>query len=171
MYTLMHISDLHRVESHFITNGELLSCLLADRDRYNVENPKVSSPDAIVITGDLIQGLPLDSPDYPSALEDQYKEALSLIVALTDNFLEGDRSRLIIIPGNHDIDWNITYRSMTVVSSKGQNVPKLLSMPYSPYRWSWKDLQLFKIQDQAQDNGFNLMTLSSYLLFPGIIVL
>jgi len=145
----MHFSDLHHPKYRFLSNKELLSCLLADQDRFNVENPKISSPDAILISGDLVQGLPLDSTDYPHALEDQYKEALSLLEALADNFLEGDRAKLIIVPGNHDTDWKMARNSMVAVSSNGQHVSNLLSMPDSPYRWSWKDLQLMIIKDQS----------------------
>lgn len=148
MYTLMHISDLHHPKYHFLSNRELLSCLLSDRDRFTIENPRISFPDAILISGDLVQGLPLGSPDYPKALEEQYTEASSLLEALADNFLEGDRSKLIIVPGNHDIDWNAAHSSMVAVSSNGQNIPDLLSMPDSPYRWAWKDRQLMIIKEQ-----------------------
>jgi hypothetical protein len=149
MYTLMHISDLHHPKHRFLSNREMLSCLLADRDRFNIENPKISSPNAILISGDLVQGIPLDSTDYPDALEAQYTEALSLLEALADNFLEGDRAKLIMVPGNHDIDWNMARNSMVSVSSNGQRVSNLLAMPDSPYRWSWKDLQLMMIKDQS----------------------
>ena len=148
MYTLMHISDLHHPKQHFLSNNEMLSCLLSDRDHFTTENPRISSPDAILITGDLVQGLPLDSPDYPEALERQYIEAGSLLEALADNFLDGDRAKIIIAPGNHDVDWNAARNSMVAVSSRGQNIPDLLSMPDSPYRWAWKDCQLMIIKEQ-----------------------
>jgi hypothetical protein len=150
MYTLMHISDLHHPKQRFLSNNELLSCLLSDRDRFVTETPRVSSPDAILVTGDLVQGLPLDSSDYPGALERQYVEASSLLEALAASFLGGDRAKLIIAPGNHDVDWNAARDSMIAVSSQGQNIPDLLSMPDSPYRWSWKDRQLMMIKEQGK---------------------
>ena len=101
----MHISDLHRSGDDHISNTELLSCLITDCERFSEETTPISIPEAIVVSGDLVQGLPLDSPDYPKKLERQYDEALELLVGLADKFIGGDRSKVIIVPGNHDVDW------------------------------------------------------------------
>ena len=112
MYTIMHISDLHRSEAAYISNDELLSCLSADYQRFQEESPSISIPNAIVVTGDLVQGLPLGSSDYPAKLARQYDVALELMIGFAENFLDGDRSRLIIGLGNHDVDWNMAFQSM-----------------------------------------------------------
>ncbi|WP_219845586.1 hypothetical protein, partial [Burkholderia cepacia] len=39
MFTLLHISDLHRSPHDPIENASLLGALLADQDRYLVETP------------------------------------------------------------------------------------------------------------------------------------
>lgn len=151
----MHISDIHRSEADPISNNELLSCIITDCERFPNETPPISKPDAIVISGDLVRGLPLEATDYPAALEQQYNQAFDLLTKLADAFVEGDPSRVIVIPGNHDVDWNMARRAMMPASASGQNIHTLLTLPNSPYRWSWKDQQLFRIVDQVvYDNRF-----------------
>ncbi len=55
-YTLLHISDLHRLATDPIGNPELLSTLISDRERAAREAPVIAAPDAITVTGDLVQG-------------------------------------------------------------------------------------------------------------------
>jgi hypothetical protein len=145
MYTLMHISDLHRSEGDPIFNDELLSGIVSDQARYSAENPAISTPDAIIVSGDLVQGLPLGSSNYPDDLKKQYEEALELLIKFSDTFTGGDRSKVIIVPGNHDIDWNKAFSSMEPVGPDGKDLPRLLSNPNSGYRWCWKTRQLYKI--------------------------
>jgi len=106
MFTIMHISDLHRSPTHPISNDELLSCLVADRERQRCEAPHVSPVDAIIVTGDIIQGVLLGFEDYTSELRRQYAVALQFLIELAERFVDGDRSRVILLPGNHDVDWN-----------------------------------------------------------------
>jgi 3',5'-cyclic AMP phosphodiesterase CpdA len=58
-YTILHISDLHRSPTHPIGNDELLSSLVSDFERAATEDPTFGPPDAIVVSGDLVQGVPL----------------------------------------------------------------------------------------------------------------
>ena len=60
-------------------------------------------PDAIVVSGDLVEGLPLES-DAIHRVSGTYQEATELLVSLSNEFLDGDRSRVVIVPGNHDVD-------------------------------------------------------------------
>ena len=149
MYTLMHISDLHRSAASPISNDELISCLLTDNQRFSLETPPISSPNALIISGDLVAGLPIKAGDYPSALERQFDEAHELIKRLADVFFEGDHTRIIITPGNHDIDWNSAFTAMTPVAHDHKDIEKLLYELNSPYRWSWENLQLFQINDYS----------------------
>ncbi len=145
MYTIMHLADIHRSEYDPISNSELISCLVSDVERYGAERPPLSLPDAIVIAGDLVQGLPLGSSHYPAELEHQYQEALDLLARLADSFLGGDRTRILIAPGNHDVDWNLTRSSMEEANLEDQDLDTLLSVRGSPYRWSMKNRQLYRI--------------------------
>ena len=174
MYTLLHISDLHRSPRDPVSNDELISCLLADRGRFHLEQPTISFPDAIVVSGDLIQGVQLGTSGYDEELKRQYAEALDFLVRLTDAFVSGDRSRVAIVQGNHDVDWNTAFSSMRSVHAPGQDVRGLLSSVHSSYRWSWKALSLLQIISQpdydARFDQFRQMYRQFYekadLLFP-----
>lgn len=150
MYSFLHISDLHRSSAQPISNIELIASLIADREYYVHENTPVPYPQAIIVSGDIIQGLPIGSSDYPTALVEQYQEAYDFLTRLTDEFLMGDRSRLIMVPGNHDVDWNMAFSAMELVDSPPENILELLSISKSPYRWSWVNRSLFRIKDATR---------------------
>ncbi len=54
-FSILHISDLHRSTADPISNDELISALVGDRDRYLHESPRILPPEAIVLSGDLVQ--------------------------------------------------------------------------------------------------------------------
>src|SRR5436189_4412316 len=120
MFTILHLSDLHRSAKEPLNNDEIISALRADVDRYPTETPAISVPDAIVVSGDLVQGLPLRSAKYPADLDEQYNVAVELLERLSDTFLGGDRAKLIIIPGNHDVDFNGSLAGMTEVTVRNR---------------------------------------------------
>lgn len=142
MYTIMHISDLHRSPTHPISNDELLSCLVADQERQRREIPPISPPDAIIVTGDLIQGVPLDFDDYTSELHRQYNVAREFLIELAQRLIDGDRSRVIVLPGNHDVDWNTAQNVMKPIDENSQfwppDIRRALFQHDSPFRWYWK---------------------------------
>jgi Calcineurin-like phosphoesterase len=148
-YSILHISDLHRSPDDPISNHELISALVRDRDEYSHEQPTIPLPEAIVVSGDLIRGVPLKTPNYADELSRQYAVAEEFLDNLVKRFLSGDRSRLVIIPGNHDVDWNTAFNSMHPVDAK-DFPPDLGSVLYhenSNYRWDWKTLTLYRIAD------------------------
>lgn len=149
MFTVLQISDLHRAVNEPFSNEEIMSSLVADVERYPNERPAISKPDAIIVSGDLVQGLPVRSPAYPSGLIAQYEVAFDLLKRLADTFLGGDRSKLVMIPGNHDVDFNQSLAAMTEVKVRKENVKGLLfgNAPDNPHRWSWSDGKLFKINN------------------------
>lgn len=149
MFTIMHISDLHRSPVDPISNEELISTLVADRDRYRAETCPIKSPNLIVISGDLIQGASLGEQDHKENIKDQYEIAYEFLINLTNRFLDGDKSKLIFVPGNHDIDWNIALQSMKEVDPDEIKTPILsaLTMKGSHFRWCWRSRKLYKITD------------------------
>ena len=149
MFSILHISDLHRSYDDPVDNDSLVAALLADRDRYIGETPIVPPPDAIIVSGDLIQGSPIGHTNWQQLIENQYKVASSFLNNLTERFLDGDCSRLIIVPGNHDVCWNTSFASMERVpeSEYPKDVRRVLIEPSSNYRWSWKELALYRIRD------------------------
>lgn len=155
MFSILHISDLHRSPDDPVDNDTLLATLLADRDRYLGETPVVPSPDAIVITGDLIHGAPISHPNWQKVIGEQYNVAEDFLDHLTRRFLAGDRSRLIIIPGNHDVCWNTSFTSMVKLleTEYPSDVWHALIKPDSIYRWSWAERALYQIRDTALYNS------------------
>ncbi len=149
-YTIMHISDLHRAQSDPIGNPELLSTLVADRQRASVENPAIGAPNAIVVTGDLVQGVALGDTDHRATLDQQYEVAQEFLTMLCDEFLGGERARLIILPGNHDIDWNRSRAAMAPVPN--DEIPAGFSPtmcgPTDVLRWSWDERAAYRIIDR-----------------------
>lgn len=149
MYCILHISDLHRARTDPITNAELISALVSDRDRYLREDPPITPPQAIIVSGDIIQGVGLDHPAPDAELADQYRTAELFLDELCQRFLDSDRSRIVIVPGNHDIDWNKARSAMVPVKAEDYpaNMPLALYEPGSLYRWNWKTRELLTIAD------------------------
>ena len=149
MFSIMHISDLHRSSREPITNDTLVAALLGDRDRYSIETPEIRRPDAIVVSGDMIRGVTV-CDDYRAEIRRQYEVTLDLLVKLTDRFLEGDRRRVVIVPGNHDCCWNTARSTMSTVESEKEptDIEGALRATDSPYRWSWADRRLYEIGDR-----------------------
>ena len=169
MYTILHISDLHRPSGGSISNSELLSSLIADFQRSPREAPGLTRPDAIVVSGDLVQGLCMGSESYPDALKAQYEEALQLLLSLSEAFLDGDNARIIIVPGNHDVDWNAASTCFHTedLDSHGVTDPRaLMANPEMNYRWSWPDRQIYRIGDleayQRRFDYYNQMYIQLY---------
>ena len=98
-FSIMHISDLHRSPADPIGNDDLISALDHDRNRYTDEDPSISVPQAIVVSGDLIRGAPLGAKDFATQIADQYSVAEEFLDELVRRFLHGDRSRIVIVPG------------------------------------------------------------------------
>ena len=151
MFSILHISDLHRSTEEPVDNSSLLAALLVDRDRYAGETPRLPPPHAIVVSGDIIQGARIDAQGWQQSMKDQYVVANSFLTALCDRFLDGDKSRMVLIPGNHDICWNTSRLAMEQVPDAEcpSNLYEALIKPDSVYRWSWSEQTLFRIADMA----------------------
>lgn len=151
MFSILHISDLHRSPDDNITNAELVSALIGDRQRYVQEEPAIRAPDAIVVSGDIIQGVPLETPEAAGRLAEQYSTASAFLTELAERFLGGDRSRVVIVPGNHDIDWVMSRAAMSLVAHEQvpEDLPSELHRADTRYRWSWKTRELFQVSDWA----------------------
>jgi len=152
MFSILHISDLHRSKREPISNSELVSALIADRERYVHEDPPIRPPDAITVSGDVIQGVRLGESDYEAKLEDQYRVAEEFLIELSERFLAGDRSRIVIVPGNHDICWNTAKAAMSSVPDEEapEDLRDILFSEGTEYRWDWKERKLYLIRDHEQ---------------------
>lgn len=148
MFSILHISDLHRSRHDPIANDTLVAALLADRDRYMLETPEIPCPNAIVVSGDLVHGAPLGA-DYNTEIRQQYEVTYGLLATLADRLLDGDRCRVVIVPGNHDCCWNTAISAMRAVAPRDEptNIESALLAPGSSYRWSWSERRLYSIGD------------------------
>jgi 3',5'-cyclic AMP phosphodiesterase CpdA len=107
---VLHISDIHRAPGAPTSNATLLGSLLDDihqtydddNARLSPDEPQLGLPDLIVVSGDLTQHA--DEAEYEIAL--RFLEALLPIV-------NGDRRRVVLVPGNHDVNWAIAAQSYT----------------------------------------------------------
>ena len=152
--SILHISDLHRNLEHEITNDALLISLERDWLRYTEkENPSIKSPDLIIASGDIIQGVRLGVSEPEKELSKQYAQALEFLSRLSQKLLGGNKDKVIIVPGNHDVSSHHFYQSLRKLDINRndpkikQLVRKLLNHNES-VRWSWKDLDFYEIADK-----------------------
>ncbi|MGH7705198.1 MAG: metallophosphoesterase family protein [Candidatus Dormibacteria bacterium] len=165
------MSDLHRTETDPIGNDELISTLVADRDRYTAEDPQIPGPEAVVVSGDLVQGAGPGSVDPDAEVGDQYEVAVDLLARLAERFAEGDRSRVLVVPGNHDVEWHVARQAMTAVDAAA--VPKDLSPiafgPSSDLRWDWRERRLYRIVDhELYEHRFRHYTAAMQSFYAGV---
>ncbi|MCI0668062.1 MAG: metallophosphoesterase, partial [Methylococcaceae bacterium] len=150
---ILHLSDLHREPNNPIRNDVLLDSLENDRRHYSAEEaPAVRHPDLIIVSGDIIQGISPAEPDPETKLCQQYHEALDFLAQLTDRFVGGDRDRVIIVPGNHDVSayhFQKSLRRVDILPDRKKELVTPLFSPDSLLRWSWSGFELYEIVDQA----------------------
>jgi len=109
--TIAHISDLHRSSDTPISNVALLNSLIHDVDTYTTQG--IEKPDVLIVSGDIIQG-----DAATTLLKEQYDEALGFLNNLANSLFDGDNSRIILVPGNHDISWIESRNSMEKIQEK-----------------------------------------------------
>lgn len=129
---ILHISDIHRGPHEPTSNASLLGRLLTDIRRTYEENnreldegvPKLGMPDLITVSGDLTQ----------RAAPDEFAEARNFLESLLP-LVNNDRGRIILVPGNHDLDWKIAANSFTPSTAEAFEKQRPF---YSPYRQTVK---------------------------------
>ena len=151
--SILHISDLHRPRNKSTRNDVLLDSLENDCRHFSAEeDPKVRAPDLIVVSGDIVQGISSDVPEPEKCLREQYDEAADFLTRLAGRFVGGDRNRVIIVPGNHDVSVYHLEKSLELVDILPDRKKELINqlfLPESSLRWSWRELNLYKIVDPA----------------------
>jgi predicted MPP superfamily phosphohydrolase len=141
--SILQISDLHRDPANPIRNDALLSSLENDRARYTqTDDSIVRSPDIIIVSGDVIQGVAPGTSDAPAKLAEQHREALDFLGQLTDKVLAGDRRHVVIVPGNHDVSachFMDSVRRVDIAPGRKKEIVSQLFSSDSPLRWSWTE--------------------------------
>jgi hypothetical protein len=150
--TILHLSDLHRDSGSHISTAALIEALRLDRERYATDG-KISKPDLAIVSGDVVYGV--SSGDGDAKLQAQYDEAHDFLVSLADTFFDGDRERIVIVPGNHDISIPHVDRATSSVdlpSSLDQRA--LLAQELAKYetlfRWASNNFTLHRIDNIAE---------------------
>lgn len=145
--TIFHISDLHKPKD--LSYETLLDSLVDDKTRWKEES--IHFPDFIVISGDLIQGGYTDED-----IEKQYNEVSDFLEKLVIEFLNGDKSRLIMVPGNHDVNRTCTITSMNKIENPSIADLKLLKKKYlnpeTMVRFDWDSMNFFQVEDTNRYN-------------------
>ena len=149
--SILHISDLHRAQHELIQNDSLLSSLEKDCLRYSTEEKtRIRPPDIIVVSGDVIQGISANNHEPEESLIKQYDEATSFLAQLAERFVNNQRNRVVIVPGNHDMSSYHLVKSLKLVdnlSDRKKEYINELFKPESMLRWSWSELKLYMITD------------------------
>ncbi len=143
--SILHISDLHKDENDDYQH--LLASLENDIDKC-LKTEKIRKPDIIVVSGDIVKGA--EGANADSEINRQYDEAKLFLEKLVDIFLNGDKRKIVIVPGNHDINREISKTSMMEVSLLEEDVKymyKKLRDNSSMVRWDWSNLKFYKITD------------------------
>jgi len=157
--SILHISDLHRDHENPITNEGLLVSLIQDLESAATEDPPIPTPQIVIVSGDIVQGASLDTPNPDELISQQYDQATQFLARLADQLLGGDRKKIVIVPGNHDIDFPKMRQSLEEIdyASVSKDQRALLANEYwkanSEYRWSWSEFKLYKIVDQHLYNS------------------
>lgn len=116
--TWLHISDLHFRESQAFDSAVVSRALLSDLSRLGEFAPKLDKIDLIFVTGDVaFSGNPREY-----ALAHKFLDELRRVVHV-------NKSRLFVIPGNHDVDRDLISdesRSMVSQLNTRQAINKLM---------------------------------------------
>jgi hypothetical protein len=149
-FSILHLSDLHRDLDEEIQNSWLLESLERDRERIRDAVPK---PSLCLLTGDAVFGVKPTVRGGTEELRRQYAQTEEFLATLTDSFFGGDRERIVILPGNHDVSYADAMSSMVPVEipaagpERAQLVEELFK-PQTMLRWSWAEMGFFRIADE-----------------------
>lgn len=150
IFSVLHISDLHRDPSDEVANEWLLDSLARDFYQFDEQTPRIMRPALCIVSGDLVHGVGPNTKDADQELKRQYAQAEGFLVGLADRFFDGDRERVVILPGNHDVCLSDVMGSVQKIKipvepeKKAKLVDELFT-PKSKLRWSWREMCFFRI--------------------------
>jgi hypothetical protein len=152
---ILQISDLHRGRANQVRNPALIDSIITDLEYWIHEVERI---DIIAVCGDIVQGVRSTDIARVSEIDEQYAEANDFLVEICDALVEGDRERVVIVPGNHDVSWPHSKNSMGVKPMKLepdernlfiQSLIREMRAPEGMTRWSWDELCFMEIQEQS----------------------
>ena len=66
---------------------------------------------------------------------------------LTGELVGSDRSKVIIVPGNHDVHWSRARQAMRLLEASPENIGVTAFEANSTTRWNWKEQKAYEISD------------------------
>ena len=150
-YSILHISDLHKGKDSDLNN--LFVSLERDCENYTHEG--ILKPSIIVVSGDVVNGA--EGKNAINEIKQQYQEVAEFLNRLVGLFLDGDKRRLIIVPGNHDICRTYSMASMAPSQEdKSKDVDAMKRMN-PEIRWSWRDFRFYRVvHSSVYESRFSL---------------
>lgn len=142
-YSILHISDIHKHKD--VAYDSLIQSL--ERDLFRYTEAGIAKPSFIVVSGDIIEGAYDDD-----IIREQYSEAEDFLTKICDLFLDSDKRRILIVPGNHDMNRNRSQASMSPSASDRKEDYVDYFSGSKVTRWSWKDYRFYHIVDWAAYN-------------------
>jgi hypothetical protein len=157
-FSILHISDLHRDLDDEIENRWLLESLERDFAQYDRGEPQIERPSLCIVSGDVVYGVNPRSTDPDAELTRQYAQAEEFLAGLTDRLFKGERNRVIIVPGNHDVSYPEVMQSLQQMPVPGDANAKAqlaneLMLPQSMLRFSQSELEYYRIVDRGRYEG------------------
>ena len=153
--SILHLSDLHRDTLEEPDSNSLLYSLERDFKRFSNIAPEIYLPNICVVSGDLIAGSQKVGDEAYHEIQAQYEQTKNFLVEIANVFFAGDREKIVIVPGNHDVcreDVRKCIEKIPTPSNK-QDIRKLRKLAYSQssnIRWSWDELCFYKIVDEEK---------------------
>lgn len=149
LVTIMQFSDLHKRASALDSNKALISSIVSDIARYNKEEIPISKPNILIVCGDIIRGSgpTLNFELSIQEIEQQYNEANDFLSQLCNELFDENKKRIVIVPGNHDVSWPHSQKSMEKLEKLDPNFVDLCKTPTRNIRWSWKEHSYYKISN------------------------
>ncbi len=154
-FSILHVSDLHRDLSDEVDTPSLLESLARDFEQYRGQDPEIIRPTLCIVSGDLVYGVKPNAEGAAQELERQYAQTEQFLVGLADRFFDGNRGRIVILPGNHDVSYDDVMGSAQKIEvpTEPEKRAKLVAELFTPrslLRWSWRELCFFKITDDER---------------------
>lgn len=151
-FSILHTSDLHRDLADEIGNAWLLESLARDFQQHHLNDPEILPPTIAIVSGDLVYGVGPNTANGDEELERQYDQAEEFLIGLADQFFDGNRERIVLLPGNHDVSYRDVMESVEridipAVPEAKERLAEELFATNSQLRWSWKQLCFYRITD------------------------
>ncbi len=151
-FSVLQISDLHRDLAYEVHNGALVDSLERDIGQWRAATPDALAPSVCIVTGDLVYGVAANHRQPAEELARQYDQAGGLLIEMADRFFGGDRTRLVILPGNHDVNYAEAMQACQRIEVPAERDARTalveeLRSPNSRLRWSFADFCFYRIVD------------------------